>query len=780
MNRLEEDNYRAAYPSPRPALPRKHKELEPLPAALATAPSYDARNPTGKPSGGNIELTSTVTLEGTLERVSYANEENGYTIARLHVVGKRKPQVIVGYLPGIIPGEALRLEGKWLLHPQYGRQFTVERYQVAPPATLSTIKKYLGGGLLRGVGPGIAEQIVNHFGLQTLEVLAREPARLREVPHLGPRRAAAIVAAWQEQRTIKELMQFLQTQQMNVSLALRIYRHYGEQSLDVLRNHPYRLITSVYGADFATVDRMATGLGLTRSSDERIAAGLIHLLASHSEGGHAFMPLRDLLEAGEGLLNIGPNRLASVLEEQMEGEAVKLDRVAEQQVVYPLYLYHAEVGVAALLHRVMQAKDDRLARFRLFNWEKAHDYLRMRTTLDLSEQQQDAVKLALTSPLMVLTGGPGTGKTTTLRAIIELLQTKGNSVILAAPTGRAARRLTEATGAPASTIHRLLELKPGGGMEFSGSSPLDADVIIIDEASMMDLPLTYALLKAVPPGSHLVLVGDADQLPPVGPGDVLRDVIESGAVPIVRLEQVFRQAEASAIIANAHLINAGEMPVIANANPDSDFFFVNAPLQDSPDLIAELVSTRIPRKFRFQPLDDIQVLSPMHAGPVGVAALNVRLQEVLNPPAAGKAEHRYGDRIFREGDKVMQATNDYDKKVFNGDIGRIVQIDPLEQSVRVLFDTELSASYAFGELDELAHAYAISVHKAQGSEYPVVVLPVTLAHQRMLARNLLYTAISRARKLVVLVGTRDAIALAVRNDRSADRYSALRQRLQNP
>lgn len=785
-------DYRPAYPAPKPQLPRRKAVEQPAYSAheLAAAPSYSVA-PADKPKrrravapdeaaeeiiGG--EAGSSATVEGTLERITFNNEENGYTIAKLHVTGVRKPLTIVGYLPGVSVGEALQLEGKWVQHPSYGKQLNVERYRVATPSTILSLKRYLGSGLLKGVGPVLAEHLVGYFGKDVLDILDNQPQRIYEVPNLGPRRARAIIEAWKEQRTIKELMRFLQTQGVNVSLALRIYKHYGDEAIAILSEHPYRLTEDIYGADFAVADRMAANLGLDHASDERIAAGLVHVVRQHCDGsGHVFISRAALLISGQALLGVPPLDMERVLSEVMDGESIKLEQVDGETVVYPMSLYRAEVFVASALKQLLNTAADRLVRFKLFNWQRAKDYINQRTALALSEQQQAAVRTALTNKVMVLTGGPGTGKTTTLRAIIELLRARGGSVILAAPTGRAAKRLTEATGAPARTIHRLLEIKPGGAAEYHVAAPLDADMVVIDEASMMDLSLATALLRAIPQDSHLVLVGDADQLPPVGPGNVLRDIITSESIPTVVLNTVFRQAEQSAIVANAHRINAGQPPRIDN-HPDGDFFLFNETNPEiAASLIADLVAERIPSKFGFSSLEDIQVLSPMHAGPVGVEALNAKLQEALNPAAPNKAERRFGERIFREGDKVMQIVNDYDKQVYNGDIGRVVKIDEDEQTLRVLFDAEWSALYSFSELDELIHAYAISIHKSQGSEYPVVVIPLMMEHRRMLARNLLYTAVSRARKLAVIVGSREAIATATINERTATRCSALAMRL---
>ena len=731
--------------------------------AQATAPVADA---------------GLATLEGTLERITYQNEANGWTIARLQVPRQKAAVTIAGTLPTVHPGETLRLEGTWKQHTQYGRQFQVSRYQALIPGTIPGLKKYLGSGLIKGVGPVWAEHLVNAFGFDTLEVLERAPERLLTIPGLGRARAHSIAQAWHEQAALKELMEFLQVQGLPVALALRIIKRYGDAAARVVRAEPYQLIDDLFGVTFAQVDLLASRAGLPTDGVARIGAGLRHLLREAAGAGHTWVAQDALLAGAASLLTLAGETVAAALPGLIAmGGMVVEPGPAGAPVVYLAPLHEAELFVAGAIRALRAGPADRLADFAGVDWGKALRYLRSQDAdgPPLAERQQQAVRLALTQRVLILTGGPGTGKTTTLRALIRLLQARRHSVVLAAPTGRAAKRLTEATGAPAHTIHRLLDLHPLPGGDLGGGTMLDADMVIVDEASMMDLPLAQALLRAVPPGSHLLLVGDPDQLPSVGPGDVLGDLLASGAVPTVKLTTIFRQAESSGIVANAHLINAGEPPQLRGF---TDFYYL--PAVDPEvccELVVDLAARRLPERYGLDPYDDIQVIAPLYAGPAGVDALNVQLQARLNPPAPGRAERHYGPRIYREGDKVMQGVNSYERGVFNGDIGRIRRIDPVEQQVHVLFDTDTEAVYAFADLDELTHAYAISVHKSQGSEYPVVILPILRGHGRMLQRNLLYTGISRARRLVVLAGETAAIQRAVATPMAGTRNTGLRGRL---
>lgn len=718
------------------------------------------------------------TLDGVVDKITYVNEENGYTVARLKAPRQKQLVTFAGYLPAINVGEGVRLEGRWVTHTQYGRQFTVARYQPAAPGTVAALKKYLGSGLLKGVGPVMAEHIVNAFGLETLDVLDNDPERLAKVPGLGKRKALSIAEAWAERRALKELMAFLQDQGLPAALAVRILRKYGSASEAVVRQQPYRLSAEIYGIAFEVADSIAARSGIQADAPQRIGAGLAHVLREAAASGHVFLPHNDLIVKAADLLQIAPQKLSASLPSMVEGGYIELDamqgRAADERVAYLPEMHSGEISIAGSVHTLLRAQHDRLAAFQRTDWNTAWRYLAARESFQLSEQQQAAIIAALTKHVVVMTGGPGTGKTTTLRGIVRLVKAKRGTVSLAAPTGRAAKRLSEATGVPASTIHRLLELKPGGRYEVA--VPLNADLVIIDEASMMDLPLAEALLKAVPLGAHLLLVGDADQLPPVGPGAVFRDVITSGVAPVITLETIFRQPEGSAIVSNAHRINRGEAPVMGREV--KDFFFLNEPgPAQCAQLVVDLATRRIPQHFGLDPIEDIQVIVPTYGGICGIETLNASLQVVLNPPDASKDERRFGNKIFRVGDKVMQMVNDYDRQVSNGELGRIVRIDLEEQLVLVSFDAEWTVPYTFQELDELTHAYAISVHKAQGSEYPAVIMPVLPQHGRLLQRNLLYTAVSRARSLVVLAGSQEAVRRAVINNSSTQRYSGLVERL---
>ncbi len=734
-----------------------------------------------------VQATPTTTpqlqyLEGTLERLTFQNEENGYTVARLIPKGKTNEVTVVGTLTGVNVGELLHLEGIWTSHPQYGRQFEVRSFSVHYPATIEGLRKYLGSGLVRGVGPVTASRIVDYFGLQILEVIESTPHRLREVPGIGEVRAQTIAHAWEEQKQIKEIMMFLQGHGVSTSLAVRIYKQYGQESINVVRTNPYQLARDVFGIGFRTADKIARQMGISPQAPERLQAGLLHALGALSDEGHCFATRDQLLAEGVQLLEVG----LPLCEEQLDVLVRQAALIAEEsedklpgsQAIFLPPFFMGERGVTSRLRRIQLANRDRLQDFQTVDWQRAFTWLDTQITIQLTGQQKEAVRMALTSKVSVLTGGPGTGKSTITGSIIRLLKARGHSVLLAAPTGRAAKRLSEATGLEAKTIHRLLEFKPGANGPFlrDQKNPLDADLVIIDETSMVDLLLMNHLLGAIEQGSHLLLVGDVDQLPSVGPGNVLRDIITSGVVPVTRLETIFRQAEDSFIIVNAHRINQGEMPIFAR-NARDFFLFLEKDPQKASDWVIDLVAKRIPEKFGFNASSDIQVLSPMHRGAVGVSELNLRLQEALNPPGVDKAEFRHGQRVFREGDRVMQIRNDYERLVFNGDMGRIQQLN-LEDAVALIdFDGRIVQA-EFSQLDEVVHAYAVSIHKAQGSEFPVVVIPLLTQHYMMLQRNLLYTGVTRARKLVVLVGSKQAIAMAVRNDRIAARNTKLAKRLQ--
>lgn len=674
---------------------------------------------------------------------------------------------------GASVGESLALQGIWTHHPTHGRQFEIKKFTIQLPATIEGMRKYLGSGLIKGIGPVTAKRIVDFFGLDTLEVIENDIARLNEVNGVGGKRIEIIQRGWAEQKQIKEVMMFLSSHGVSTALAVKIYKQYGDGALHVLQNEPYRLARDIYGIGFLTADKIARALGMKEDDPARIEAGVEYVLAKFIDEGHVFADrgalvdeAREALGANDVQVNAAIDRLA--LQEQV---------VIEDDAIYLTPFHIAEKNTAKRLLELRNNRVTRLADFKSVNWEKAEAYLTAKLPNQLTIKQLDAVRAALTEKVSILTGGPGTGKTTTVRAIIQLLKAKHKTFKLAAPTGRAAKRLSEATGEPAQTLHRLLEFKPFEHKKFlrDRDNPLDADLIIVDETSMIDLLLMNALLKAIDLTSHVLFVGDPDQLPSVGAGNVLKDMIASNTIPVISLDVIFRQDETSQIVSNAHRINRGEFPVFANAR---DFFLVSEEdAEKAAAQVIDLVTRRIRNRFpAFDAISDIQVLSPMHRGQAGVGELNLQLQNALNPPAQGKRETRHGARIFRVGDKVLQTRNNYDKQVFNGDLGRIVEIDFEEQAVDIDFDGT-RVMYEFGELDELVHAFAMSVHKAQGSEYRVVVMPILTQHYMLLQRNLLYTAVTRAKQLVVLVGSKKAIAMAVRNNKIAQRNSRLANRL---
>ncbi|MFF3090191.1 ATP-dependent RecD-like DNA helicase [Streptomyces nojiriensis] len=727
-------------------------------------------------------------VDGVLERITYANEESGYTVARVDTGrGSGDLLTVVGSLLGAQPGESLRMEGRWGSHPQYGKQFTVENYRTVLPATIQGIRRYLGSGLIKGIGPKIAERIVEHFGTDTLDVIEGEPKRLIEVPGLGPKRTKLIGAAWEEQKAIKEVMVFLQGVGVSTSIAVRIYKKYADASISVVKNQPYRLAADVWGIGFLTADRIAQAVGIPHDSPERVKAGLQYALSQSTDQGHCFLPEDRLIADGVKLLQVDTGLVIDCLAElAADPEGVVREPVPDPQggpdpltAVYLVPFHRAELSLVGQVRRLLHAEDDRMAGFQDVDWEKALGWLAGRTGATLAPEQRDAVKLALTRRVAVLTGGPGCGKSFTVRSIVELARAKKAKVVLAAPTGRAAKRLAELTGAEASTVHRLLELKPGGDAAYDRERPLDADLVVVDEASMMDLLLANKLVKAVAPGAHLLLVGDVDQLPSVGAGEVLRDLLaEDGPVPAVRLTRIFRQAQQSGVVTNAHRINTG-LPPITDGLPDF-FLFPEEDTEAAGVLAVDVAARRIPARFGLDPRRDVQVLAPMHRGPAGAGNLNGLLQQAMTPARPNLPEKRFGGRVFRVGDKVTQIRNNYEKGangVFNGTVGVVTGLDVDEQRLTVRTEEDEEIVYEFGELDELAHAYAVTIHRSQGSEYPAVVIPVTTGAWMMLQRNLLYTAVTRAKKLVVLVGSRKALGQAVRTVSAGRRYTAVAARL---
>ncbi|MEU9057343.1 ATP-dependent RecD-like DNA helicase [Streptomyces sp. NPDC048430] len=732
-------------------------------------------------------MSNTAVLEGVLERITYANEENGYTVARVDTGrGAGDLLTVVGSLLGAQPGESLRMEGRWSSHSQYGKQFTVENYTTILPATIQGIRRYLGSGLIKGIGPVMADRITTHFGVDTLDIIEQQPKRLVEVPGLGPKRTKMIAAAWEEQKAIKEVMVFLQTVGVSTSIAVRIYKKYEDASISVVKNQPYRLASDVWGIGFLTADRIAQAVGIPHDSPERVKAGLQYALSQSTDQGHCFLPEERLIAEGVKLLQVDTGLVIDCLAELAEDpEGVVREKVPgpeDGQPVTAVYLvpfHRAEISLAAQVRRLLRTPEDRMPAFGDVDWDKALSWLAGRTGAKLAPEQEAAVRLALTEKVAVLTGGPGCGKSFTVRSVVELARAKNAKVVLAAPTGRAAKRLSELTGAEASTVHRLLELKPGGDAAYDRDRPLDADLVVVDEASMLDLLLANKLIKAVAPGAHLLLVGDVDQLPSVGAGEVLRDLLaDGGPVPAVRLTTIFRQAQKSGVVTNAHRINSGVPPLTQGL--DDFFLFVEDETEDAGVLAVDVAARRIPAKFGLNPRRDVQVLAPMHRGPAGAGHLNGLLQQAITPGRPDLPEKRFGGRVFRVGDKVTQIRNNYDKGengVFNGTVGVVTALDADEQKLTVLTDEEEEIAYDFDELDELAHAYAMTIHRSQGSEYPAVVIPVTTSAWMMLQRNLLYTAVTRAKKLVVLVGSRKAIGQAVRTVSAGRRCTALDFRL---
>lgn len=749
-------------------------------------------------------------LRGSVERITYYNAENGYSVVRLrpdsrrmlpYAHGARRDQLatVVGKLPEVQPGEWLRMEGQWTRHAQHGWQFSAENIEQGRPSTTEGIKRYLGSGLIRGIGPKMAERIVDRFGEQTLDVIDKDPDQLLNILGIGKKRVVGIKKAWGEQRAIKEVMVFLQSHGVTVGLAIKIYKQYGDDALTTVQETPYKMVNDIDGVGFKTADKIAKALGLAHDSADRVEAGIAYTLNKMASEGHVYVPQHELEPKSAEILTVQRTRVTEVIDQLEHSELVKRETIKreegsgggepsnqqpagelvlqEEKAIYLTSLYYSEIGVTNKVRKLVEHPTSRVrGGLRNISAGSLLPTLEKRNGIQLAAKQREGVLAAIRHKVTILTGGPGTGKTTTLRTLLDLLDNMGRTYALGSPTGRAAKRLTEATDRTAKTVHRLLDFQPGTGFGRNGYNPIDADMIIIDEASMLDLSLANNLLKAIGPDSHLLLVGDVDQLPSVGPGDVLNDLIESGVTKVVRLAVVFRQSAQSLIIQNAHRINEGKFPLTSPSSTDF-FIFIKEEPAAAADLLVNIVQQRVPLKFGFNPITDIQVLAPMYNGKMGVSNLNGKLQKALNPPGRGKIERQQGGRVLRVGDKVMQVVNNYDKHVFNGDIGRITHIDLVQQTIMLDVDGA-PVAYDFMELDELVHAYAISVHKSQGSEYPVVVIPITTQHYLMLRRNLIYTAITRAKKLCILVGTRKAIRIAISNDRATQRHTALDWRLQ--
>jgi len=705
-------------------------------------------------------------LNGVVERITYCNEETGFTVLKIKVRGFQELVTVVGEMAGINVGSVLELKGNWRIDSKYGKQFQVEEYAETVPATVAGIEKYLGSGLIKGIGPVNARRIVKKFKEDTLRIIEEEPDRLLEVDGIGEKRLEMIKKGWQEQKEIKNVMLFLQSHGVSTAYAVKIYKTYGNDSIKLVRENPYRLADEIWGIGFKTADKIAQKLGFALDSSERCQAAVIYALNQLANEGHCFVYQEDLIGEVIKLLEIEEATVETSIEKLLTEKRIIKE---EDGAIYLPVFYYCEVGVAARIQEILGAKSS----FRKINIDNLLSQIEKENGVKYDDIQIKAIREAVQSKFMVLTGGPGTGKTTTTLAIIRIFERLGAKIMLAAPTGRAAKRMSETTGREAKTIHRLLEYSPAEGYKRNSENPLDCDVLIVDETSMVDILLMYNLLKAVQDDTVVVLVGDVDQLPSVGAGNVLKDIINSGLVSVVKLERIFRQAQGSKIITNAHKINSGRFPDLSGGK-NSDFFFIK---EDTPEkivaAISELCARRLPRYYRVDPINDIQVLCPMTRGEVGTVNLNVVLQETLNPR---KTSIKYGGTTYKLGDKVMQIKNNYDKNVFNGDIGRIISIDEEDKLVTVSFDDSL-VNYDFTELDQIVLAYATTVHKSQGSEYPIVVAPLVMQHYMMLQRNLLYTCVTRAKKVMVLIGTPQAIGVAVKNSKITKRNTKLAERL---
>ena len=704
-------------------------------------------------------------LRCVVERITYQNPENGYSVLKVKVKGYNDLVTLVGHLLEVPVGSVLLCRGEWKVDKRYGSQFVAATWEETMPATVYGIEKYLGSGLVKGIGPRFARAIVQRFGTETIDIIETEIERLYEVPNIGRKRVAKIRESWEKQKDIKNVMLFLQGYGVSTAYAAKIYREYGKESIDKVRENPYRLADDIWGIGFKTADGIAAKMGYGKEDPRRCRSGILYTLGQLSDEGHVYAGEEQLVKTAGQLLEAGETAIRDTLAGMLQAEDLILDKDA----IYLPPFYHAECGTSRRLRDLAQSTGRSL-----FDGLFDPSSLTAETGIEYDEVQLAAIRQAVTSKVMVLTGGPGTGKTTTTQGIIAALKKAGLRVLLAAPTGRAAKRMSEATGMEAKTIHRLLEYNPQDGYKRNDENPLEGDALIVDECSMIDILLMNNLLKAVPVGMRLVLVGDIDQLPSVGAGNVLRDVIDSQRIPVVRLVRIFRQAQKSRIVMSAHAINRGKFPDTSNGR-DTDFFFMK---EEDPERAAEsivrLVKERLPRAYRESP-DRIQVLTPMQRGVVGAANLNLLLQQALNPSGPSLSRGGY---TYRQGDRVMQLRNNYDKDVFNGDLGYIREVDTEERTLKVDFDGKW-VEYDVTELDELTLAYATTIHKAQGSEYPIVVMPVLMTHFVMLQRNLIYTGITRAKKICVLLGAAKALAYAVRNVSVLKRNTRLKERL-NP
>ena len=711
-------------------------------------------------------------LAGLVERVTFHNPDTGFCVLRVKVRGQRELATVVGQAAMIGAGEFVQMSGAWVNDRTHGQQFRASFLKTSPPTTLEGIERYLASGMIRGIGPVYAKRLVRGFGDAVFDLIEQQPERLREVTGIGVKRAARIIAGWAEQKIVREIMLFLHANGVGTSRAVRIYKTYGNDAVRVITENPYRLARDIRGIGFRTADQIAAKVGIEKTALVRVRAGLSYALAEAMDEGHCGLPVEELTSLATRLLEVPEDLIATALALELEAGDLVADQLEDRRCVFLAGLYRAEQTIAERLRALVSTGPT----WPSIDAAKAIPWVERRTGLQLAASQREAVRVALSSKVLVITGGPGVGKTTLVNSILKVLIAKKVRVMLCAPTGRAAKRLSESTGLEAKTIHRLLETDPRTG-EFRRTEdhPLDCDLLVVDEASMVDVLLMRSLLRAVPDEAALLIVGDVDQLPSVGPGQVLADIIASNLIPVVRLTEVFRQAAGSRVIANAHRINRGQMPELSNDGTLSDFYFIDAEApEDAVGKIIAVVRDRIPKAFGLDPIRDVQVLCPMSRGGVGARSLNIELQKALNPPGETRVE-RFG-WIFCPGDKVMQIENDYDRDVYNGDLGVVRRVVQEDSELVVVFDGR-EVSYGFGELDELVLAYATTIHKSQGSEYPAVVIPLATQHYMMLARNLLYTGVTRGKRLVVLVGQRKALAIAVRNHGSRRRWAKLREHL---
>jgi exodeoxyribonuclease V alpha subunit len=727
------------------------------------------------------------TIEATVEEIVFVNEGNGFTVCDINY--NKELVTAVGYMPYLSVGETVKLVGNWVTHHDYGEQFKVEYYERVLPCTVAMIQKYLASGVIKGIREATAQKIVDKFGEKALEIIENEPERLAEIKGISVKRAAEIGQSFWEQREVRKVVMFLQQYGVTPNYAVKVYKKFGNDAIDQIKKNPYILSEEIYGIGFKTADKIALSMGIELNDVERVKAGVKYVLTYNSSGGHTFLPKNVLVQLSAELLQVSVQEIEYAIISMMVDKSVYVEKMEDMEAVYLAPFHHAEMSVARRLMNIAFAQ----MQTELQDIDREIADIEQEIGITLADQQREAVKEALCNGVLVITGGPGTGKTTTINTIIKLMEKRGYTIALAAPTGRASKRMSEMTGKEAKTIHRLLEIgymDEGDQLQFARdeSNPLDIDVVIIDETSMVDILLMNGLLKAITPGARLVMVGDVDQLPSVGPGNVLRDIIESGMVKVVRLTEIFRQAQESMIIVNAHRINKGDYPLL-NVK-DKDFYFMAR--DTAPEIVSsivELCKHRLPAFYGYDSIQSIQVLTPMRKSPVGIINLNAELQKVLNPPSKDKKEKVFRDCLFREGDKVMQIKNNYNIRwerisdqeegtgVFNGDVGYIQKINDEESTMTIIFDDDKKVEYDYNQLDELELAYAITVHKSQGSEFPVVVMPMFPGPPMLMSRNLLYTALTRARELVVLVGKEGTIKMMIDNNREMKRYSGLAEKL---